>query len=362
MKILYLPPIAYGDLKQRPQYLAEELARYHQVLYLDPTVSLMKFLLKGGGVPRGYHYQVNENLEVRRLSGILSAHRSFDALWRGFCIPERFQLSQYLRGADAVWIGYAPWYDLIPAFRGIVIYDKMDENAEITQNPLLRRLIERTERELVARADHLFVTAHLFYDCFRLAGLHPVLVPNAVERQQALRSYHSEYRRMSDSITFGYVGMISNWFDLDAVQTILDANPRNRVVLVGPSEIDLPHHDRLKIVGRVSKEQVGAWIEEFDVCLYPFRKMPLLDTINPVKLYEYLAANKPVLAVNSRELEKFKYCIFCYDTPAQLRALATQNRWTPPFADENTRREFINRNDWKSGGNIILEELRHESA
>ena len=51
MKILYFSPIEYQGLKQRPQYIAEGLARQHEVTYVDPTVSMMKFLLKGGEKP-----------------------------------------------------------------------------------------------------------------------------------------------------------------------------------------------------------------------------------------------------------------------------------------------------------------------
>ena len=54
MKILYFSPIEYQGLKQRPQYIAEGLARQHEVTYVDPTVSMMKFLLKGGEKRGGY--------------------------------------------------------------------------------------------------------------------------------------------------------------------------------------------------------------------------------------------------------------------------------------------------------------------
>ena len=64
MKILYFSPIEYQGLKQRPQYIAEGLARQHEVTYVDPTVSMMKFLLKGGEKPGGYAYRVNEHLKV----------------------------------------------------------------------------------------------------------------------------------------------------------------------------------------------------------------------------------------------------------------------------------------------------------
>ena len=78
MKILFFAPIAYRDLKQRPQYLAEGLAREHEVIYVDPTVSAMKYLLKGGERPGGYLYPAGKNLTVLRLNGALSAHRSLE--------------------------------------------------------------------------------------------------------------------------------------------------------------------------------------------------------------------------------------------------------------------------------------------
>ena len=41
MKIVYLAPIPYDGLRQRPQFLAEGLAREHEVIYVDPTVSML---------------------------------------------------------------------------------------------------------------------------------------------------------------------------------------------------------------------------------------------------------------------------------------------------------------------------------
>ncbi len=47
VKILYLAPIPYDGLRQRPQYIADGLAQKHEVIYVNPTVSWLKYLLKG---------------------------------------------------------------------------------------------------------------------------------------------------------------------------------------------------------------------------------------------------------------------------------------------------------------------------
>ena len=357
MKILYFSPIAYQGLKQRPQYIAEGLAGEHEVTYVDPTVSAMKYLLKGGEKPGGYTCRVNEHLRVVRLSGAFSLHRSLEALGSWVAFPERLQLRKYLREADLVWIGYCPWYSLLKGYRGTVVYDKMDDDIRITKNGLLKKLIRKVEPPLVDRADLLFATAQEFYDEFRERGKHPYLVPNAVDRS-AMACSGDQGREKLPGRVFGYVGMISHWFDVDAVRTILDADPRNRVVLVGPSEIELPVHPRLVCTRRVPKEEVDGWIRSFDVCLYPFRRTPLIDTIDPVKIYEYLAQNKPVLAADSLEMQKFGSLLFTYRTQAQLRELAGRDL-PEPFACQEQRLRFVEENCWESRVSVITEALNN---
>lgn len=355
MKILYFSPIEYLGLKQRPQYIAEGLARTHEVTYVDPTVSMMKFLLKGRENPRGYTYQVNEHLKVVRLCGAFSVHRSLEVAGRWIAFSEWLQLRKYLQEADLVWIGYCPWYSLLKGYRGIVVYDKMDDDILITKNKLLKKLIQKTEPLLVERADLLFVTAQKFCDEFRKRGKYPYVIPNAVDLNTIAGLSRGGPKKLPGRV-FGYVGMISHWFDVNAIQTILEADSHNRVVLVGPSEIELLSHPRLACIGSVPKEEVAGWIRSFDVCLYPFQRTPLIDTIDPVKIYEYLAQNKPVLAADSLEMNKFRSLIFTYHTQARLRELAGRDLPTPFCAREQQLR-FVEENCWDSRMTVITEAL-----
>lgn len=350
MRIVYLPPIPFDGLKQRPQYIAEGLAQEHEVVYIDPTASMMKFLLNGGDKPAGYSYQAGEQLHVVRLNGSVSAHRSFEAISGLFRLPEQVQMNKYLKAADMVWVGYCPWFGLIKSFSGNIIYDKMDDDLSITTNPLMKKLILKVEPALIKRANRIFVTAHKFQEDIAAMGKQPVLLPNAVNGPEFEKI--PEPRPKSSERIFGYVGMISHWFDTEAVTTILEADQRNRVVLVGPSEITLPMHERLTWIGRVPKEDVAGWISSFDVCLYPFKKTPFLDTIDPVKIYEYLAMNKPVLAVQSRETEKFGELVQMYRTIEELQNLAVEMP-SAAFAEEEKRWSFVRENSWTVRMNTI---------
>lgn len=354
MKILYFSPIPYHALKQRPQYLAEELAKEHDVIYFEPTVSMVKALVRRECDARPSEYAVSEHLRVVRLDGRRSLNRCLEAYFPFVALPERRQLQTYFREADAVWLGQCAWYDVVRGFSGKLIYDKMDEDAQLTGNPLMAKLAKKLEPELIARADLLFVTAEQFAEQMTAHGKHAVLLPNAADFSQTEQCAPAKV--WQEQRVFGYVGTIGRWFDWEAIRTVLDADARNRVVLVGPAEVNIPAWERLEHVGRVPKEDVDSWIAAFDVCLYPFVRDALLETINPVKIYEYLAGNKPVLAVDSRETRRFGDLVTRYGTQGELKsALAAPQEM--PFAEEAQRLAFIADNSWSARGREIRNKL-----
>lgn len=93
-------------------------------------------------------------------------------------------------------------------------------------------------------------------------------------------------------------------------------------------------------------------IEQFDVCLYNFKRNDLLDTINPVKIYEYLALNKPVLAVKSMETSQFGDRLMLYDKPEDVKKILLAG-WNCPFRSEDELNEFVGGNSWESRVRLV---------
>ena len=346
MNILYFSPIPYTALKQRPQYIAQGLSKIHNVVYVEPTTSIMKYILRGGEKPNGKNYKLTPSLQVLRLNGWVTAHRSFESISHLLCLSEQLQVNRLLKWADLVWIGYSPWFNMVRKFKGPIVYDKMDDNQGITQNALLKKVIEKTETQIIARADRVFVTAQLFYDEISPLNNHTFVINNAVDSAQIFpHSTTPIIRSTQNKQVFGYIGMIDHWFDIDAIKVILDSDNRNTVVLVGPNNIPEYEHPRLHYVGTVAKESVSTWIDSFDICLYPFRQTGFLNTIDPVKLYEYLAQNKPVLAADSTEIRRFNSIVYTYSTLDELQHVL-KNPFSPPFTSNAQVDEFISQNNW----------------
>ena len=115
-------------------------------------------------------------------------------------------------------------------------------------------------------------------------------------------------------------------------------------------------HERVHYIAPVKKEQIPGVIEQFDVCLYNFKRNDLLDTINPVKIYEYLALNKPVLAVRSMETSQFEDQLMLYDDPEDVKAILSAG-WDYPFRSKEEQKKFIDDNSWENRIRLVEKEL-----
>ena len=52
------------------------------------------------------------------------------------------------------------------------------------------------------------------------------------------------------------------------------------------------------------------YLYHFDACLIPFKVNSITEATDPVKMYEYLSAGKPVVSVALSELEPFREYLY----------------------------------------------------
>ena len=393
MNIAYFSPIPFDFLMQRPQYLAMELSKQHNVTFIEPTISSLRFALKGGDSPLSKRRQISENLNIVRLNGLLTLPRTLNTFDFGLSLLwELAQLRKMLHLTDVAWVGYPGWWPLVSRLGcNRLVYDRMDDCSLMVRNAALSKQLSKNDKALMQRANCVFASAGNLYDEALTINKQSYLLPNAVTADFAQKVFDfiptaekicfegarlaspavyeacttgmasqaptenvsaHEYGLVGKKV-FGYVGMIDSWFDFDAVAAIAEADSSHEILLVGPSNIPKQQHNQIKYLGRVPKAELPALISGFDVCLYPFKQNKLLETINPVKIYEYLALNKPVLAVDSRETRTFGDMVNRYDSLVQLAMLSKQYL-TPPFDTDEARYEFVAGNNWSKRGDVIL--------
>jgi len=88
----------------------------------------------------------------------------------------------------------------------------------------------------------------------------------------------------------------------------------------------------------------------------PFKITPLIESVNPVKLYEYIWANKPIIAPKYSESEKFSRYVYLYEGYRDLKKIIDEikcNNYNPKYTLEEGE-SFIKINDWDSRATDIM--------
>ncbi|MCC6723212.1 MAG: glycosyltransferase, partial [Saprospiraceae bacterium] len=153
----------------------------------------------------------------------------------------------------------------------------------------------------------------------------------------------------------GFTGNINEYrLNYPLFKQIAEQHPDKTLVLVGPINSDcykdhgLDKMPNVILTGGKHIRELPAFLQHFDVTLIPFLKNKLTASIYPLKVNEYLAAGKPVVATNfSEDIRSFADVAYIADSEedfvqaidraiaedsAELKeqrvAWAHQNTWT----------------------------------
>lgn len=89
--------------------------------------------------------------------------------------------------------------------------------------------------------------------------------------------------------------------------------PQYDFVLIGNVTTDVScfkNQSNIKLLGEVPYKDLTKYLVSFDVCIIPFIINDLTLCTNPVKVYEYLAAGKPVVATAMPEVVLIEEKVF----------------------------------------------------
>ena len=210
-------------------------------------------------------------------------------------------------------VQHAYWYPLVKRLpNSYRIYDCMDHHEGFGNVPA--KLVE-IEKKMLSSADLVTVTSSWLEDFARKYNPSVAVVRNAAEYSYFVTRPQQVFRDDKGRRIIGYYGAIAEWFDLDLVRNIALAYPDCLVLLVGNDTVgakkelgDLPN---VEFTGEVPYITLPFYLHAFDVCLLPFKVIPLTLATNPVKVYEYLAAGKSVVCVDLPEVGQFGGLVSC---------------------------------------------------
>ena len=177
------------------------------------------------------------------------------------------------------------------------VYDVLDDWEDFHRVGQAIWYREAFERHLLGASDVVIAVHPLLAERARALGARdPLLVPNGVRTEIAAISTPRRMRR--GRVTVGYFGYLAGaWFDWGLVAAAASARPRWMFYLIGyggaPDGIDLP--DNVIRLGRIPQADLAGYAARWDVGIVPFKPSRLAAGADPIKTYEYLAMDLPVV-------------------------------------------------------------------
>ncbi len=196
-----------------------------------------------------------------------------------------------------------------------VVYYCIDDYAGLPD--VDQQVVARLDQELTRAADQVFVASATLLEQKRKLNQNTELSPHGVDYDH----FHTasdislpvvERARNLRHPVIGFFGSIGGWMDIDLLVYLARARPQWTFLFIGLASVDvrdLRQCSNVTFTGVQPYEKLPDWARAFDVAILPYRLNRGSMNANPLKLREYLATGKPVVASAIPEIERFSHCV-----------------------------------------------------
>ena len=345
--IVYPPTHDWGFMFQRPHQMARAFARQGYVYFFctqnEKTDSVIGFK------------QVEPRLYVCHVP------------WETFASLEK----------PIVYVGQ-PWRnrELRYFHQPRVIYDHFDEIEIFSADPA-------DHQALLERAEVVLVTAQRLMEKVQTQRPDAIFTPNGVDFQ-----YVQDARPAKDQAApadlqailakgrpiLGYSGALAEWFDYELLAQAAKARPDLEFVLIGVSYDGSLERSGLLSCGLKNVHWLGMkpyaelfkYTWRFSAGIIPFKINTITLSTTPVKLFEYMACELPVIATAMPEARKYAGVFIVEangstaDNFIQQVDAALAARVDPAY--QATIRQVASQNTWDSRVQAVIERLRQNAG
>ncbi|WP_243062403.1 glycosyltransferase [Humibacter sp. RRB41] len=300
---------AWDDMWRRNQYLVDGLLRSDpslEVLFVEPPTDPLYAMRSGEIARRGAGLRTVDDYDGRlRLYQSTKVFPRRAGTWvDGRLAHDIRRVVNRLGWTNGVlWVNDPGSAAVIDALGWPCLYDMTDDWVAADRGSRDHDRIAAGDAELLRRSDEVIVCSTGLQNT--KGSVRPVrLIPNAVE----VRRYRTPQDRpadLPDRPVALYVGTLhEDRLDVDLVLATADrvAEAGGVVVLVGPdlltaeNDARLSAHAAVDILGLRVRDAVPGYLQHVHVLIVPHVVNDFTESLDPIKLYEYLAVGRPVVS------------------------------------------------------------------
>ena len=166
----------------------------------------------------------------------------------------------------------------------------------------------------------------------------------------------------------GYTGYLTSVrLDVELLLCLARKRPDYHLVLVGPEDDDfraseLHQLPNVHFLGNKAPEQLPAYVQHFDVCINPQLVNDVTQGNYPLKIDEYLAMGRPVVATRTRTMELFADYAYLAATRSEWLAQLAQVLVFPDAGRAARGVAFAQSHTWPASVARLYEAMRAARA
>ncbi len=206
------------------------------------------------------------------------------------------------------------------------------------------------EKEIIETSEILIGTAPILQEKLKqMSGRNVYLLPNAVNSR--LFNPNRRYSRPEDLPTAKwvaiYIGALwGDWFDWDLLTSLARQSPDASVTVIGDYRDQCPNPpENLKFLGLKPQSSLPAYLAHSDLAIIPWKVNDITQATSPLKLYEYLAMQKPVIAPSLKPLQNMPGVFLAKDYEHFITLAGRVHKEEIPLGQIDA---FVLENNWQS--------------
>ncbi len=354
--------------------------RGHEVLFVETSGFIGRHLwnLVRGGDRRSLAKRlfatehVDSRIRVRKAINILPWGQRFRFASKANSSVTGRVLERFIRRLPApvvVWIYDPSAAGIATATRGAIsVYDCVDDYVEqVGPDARRRAAVAAGDGEAAIHSVVVFATTRTLYERHKRRNPNTHLVPNAGDYAHfspaADRAFAAPEVARLPHPTVGFAGnFLPSKVDFRLIEALAIGRPDWSILLIGPGQngsLDALDHlskiPNVRWLGVKPYSELPRYVAAFDVGVIPYRTNDYTRSCFPLKVYEYLAAGKPVVASGLPELAEMEPDVTLTHGPGEFIAAVEKALDEQTNADRDRRMALARQHTWESRTERLLE-------
>ncbi|WP_457570424.1 glycosyltransferase [Desulfovulcanus sp.] len=243
---------------------------------------------------------------------------------------------------------------------GKVVYYCVDDFAEWPG--LEHDLVQQMEQDLISKTDIFIATSQKLYHKLSRFGKPIHLLTHGVDLEHFSNEPQEEHHLLKaiPKPRVGYFGLFDERTDQDLLAKIVSKLPEVSFVITGRIEADISRlttFPNVYFTGPLPYEELPAMVKGWDVCILPYVRNALTESISPLKLKEYMATGKAVISAPIPEARFMGELIYIAETSEEwekLIHLCIKPKKNDSKRDDD-RASFLMSESWEKKTQYFLE-------